>query len=65
MHSSQSGELSQELRRALTNNEDSDEDDLDEDAFDYEEMIERKLKTEEGNKKTFRFGFTGTLNKNS
>ena len=61
VHSSQSGELSQELRRALTNNEDSDEDDLDEDTFDYEEMIRKEIENRRGKQENISFfGFTGT-----
>ena len=61
VHSSQSGELSQELRRALTNTEDSDKDDLDEDAFDYEEMIRKEIENRRGKQENISFfGFTGT-----
>ena len=53
VHSSQSGELSKELKKALAKTDDDDE-------FDYEEMIRQEIKNRGRQKHISFFGFTGT-----
>lgn len=55
VHSSQSGELSKELKKSLSK---SDEDDGDE--FDYEEMLRKEIQSRGKQKHISFFGFTGT-----
>lgn len=55
VHSSQSGKLSTELKRALAQTDKDDDD-----AFDYEEMMMREIKTRGKQKHISFFGFTGT-----
>lgn len=55
VHSSQSGELSKELKRSL-----SKTDDIDDDEFDYEEMLRREIQTRGKQDHISFFGFTGT-----
>jgi type I restriction enzyme R subunit len=54
VHSSQSGELSKELKAALSKGEDDD------DAFDYEEMLRREIASRGRQDHISFFGFTGT-----
>ena len=55
VHSSQSGELSKELKKSL-----SKTDDKDEDAFDYEEMLRQEIQHRGRQDHISFFGFTGT-----
>ena len=55
VHSSQSGELSKELKKSLSKT-DSD----DEDEFDYEEMLRREIRNRGPQDHISFFGFTGT-----
>ncbi len=55
VHSSQSGELSKELKRSLSNTEDEDDD-----AVDYEEMLRREIASRGKQNHISFFGFTGT-----
>jgi len=54
VHSSQSGELSKELKKSLSNNEE------DEDDFDYEEMLRKEIESRGKQNHISFFGFTGT-----
>lgn len=54
VHSSQSGELSKELKKALGKTGDDD------DEFDYEEMLRREIKNRGRQDHISFFGFTGT-----
>lgn len=53
VHSSQSGELSKELKKSLSKNDDADE-------FDYEEMLRQEIKSRGKQDHISFFGFTGT-----
>ena len=53
VHSSQSGELSKELKKTLSKTED-------EDGFDYEEMLRKEIEDRGRQKHISFFGFTGT-----
>ena len=53
VHSSQSGELSKELKKSLSKEDD-------EDQFDYEEMIRQEIKSRGRQEHISFFGFTGT-----
>ncbi|MCY4445509.1 MAG: DEAD/DEAH box helicase family protein [Rhodobacteraceae bacterium] len=53
VHSSQSGELSKELKRSLSKNKDDD-------AFDYEEMLRKVIQSRGRQDHISFFGFTGT-----
>ncbi len=55
VHSSQSGELSKELKKTLSKTETDDEDD-----FDYEEMIRKEIRSRGPQDHISFFGFTGT-----
>lgn len=55
VHSSQSGELSKELKKSL-----SKPDDMDEDGFDYEEMLRQEIQNRGKQDHISFFGFTGT-----
>jgi len=55
VHSSQSGELSKELKKSLSKNEDDDDGE-----FDYEEMIRREIESRGQHDHISFFGFTGT-----
>ena len=55
VHSSQSGELSKELKRSLSNTDDEDDD-----AVDYEEMLRREIASRGKQNHISFFGFTGT-----
>jgi type I restriction enzyme R subunit len=55
VHSSQSGELSKELKKSLSNTDDEDDDDI-----DYEEMLRREIESRGKQKHISFFGFTGT-----
>ena len=54
VHSSQSGELSKELKATLSGTDD------DEDKFDYEDMLREEIKNRGQQKHISFFGFTGT-----
>ena len=54
VHSSQSGELSKELKKSLSKTEDDD------DEFDYEEMLRQEIKNRGRQDHISFFGFTGT-----
>ena len=58
VHSSQSGELSKELKKSLSKSDDQSESDPD--IYDYEEMIRRELQSRGKHKHISFFGFTGT-----
>lgn len=58
VHSSQSGELSKELKKSLSKTDDQSESDPD--TYDYEEMIRRELQSRGKHKNISFFGFTGT-----
>ena len=53
VHSSQSGELSKELKKSLSKSDDDDE-------FDYEEMLRQEIRSRGKQKHISFFGFTGT-----
>lgn len=53
VHSSQSGELSKDLKKALSKTDDDDE-------FDYEEMLRQEIKNRGRQEHISFFGFTGT-----
>ena len=53
VHSSQSGELSKELKKSLSKNDDDDE-------FDYEEMLRQEIQSRGKQDHISFFGFTGT-----
>ena len=53
VHSSQSGELSKELKKSLSKSEDDDE-------FDYEEMLRQEIQSRGKQDHISFFGFTGT-----
>ena len=53
VHSSQSGELSKELKKSLSKLDDDD-------SFDYEEMIRKEIQSRGKQKHISFFGFTGT-----
>ena len=53
VHSSQSGELSKELKKSLSKTDDDDE-------FDYEEMLRQEIQSRGRQKHISFFGFTGT-----
>jgi type I restriction enzyme R subunit len=53
VHSSQSGELSKELKKSLSKSDDDDE-------FDYEEMLRREIQNRGKQDHISFFGFTGT-----
>jgi len=53
VHSSQSGELSTELKKSLSKTDDDDE-------FDYEEMLRQEIQSRGRQKHISFFGFTGT-----
>lgn len=55
VHSSQSGELSKELKKSLSKNDLEDEDD-----FDYQEMIREEIRSRGPQDHISFFGFTGT-----
>lgn len=56
VHSSQSGELSKELKKSLSKGIDED----DEEVVDYEEMLRREIESRGRQKHISFFGFTGT-----
>ena len=53
VHSSQSGELSKELKKSLSKSDDDDD-------FDYEEMLRQEIQSRGKQKHISFFGFTGT-----
>ena len=53
VHSSQSGQLSKELKKSLSK-------DVDDDGFDFEDMIREEIKNRGRQKHISFFGFTGT-----
>ena len=55
VHSSQSGELSKELKRSLSKTDEGDND-----SFDYEEMLRREIQNRGKQDHISFFGFTGT-----
>lgn len=55
VHSSQSGELSKELKKSLSNSDEEDDDDI-----DYEDMLRREIESRGKQKHISFFGFTGT-----
>ena len=57
VHSSQSGELSKELKKSLSNTDDEDDGDIE---YDYEEMLRREIESRGKQKHISFFGFTGT-----
>ena len=57
VHSSQSGELSKELKASLSKTDDAGEDD---DEFDYEEMLRQEIQNRGHQDHISFFGFTGT-----
>ncbi|MBM4074901.1 MAG: type I restriction endonuclease subunit R, partial [Planctomycetes bacterium] len=57
VHSSQSGELSKDLKESLSKLDDDDDDD---DDFDYEEMLRREIRNRGRQDHISFFGFTGT-----
>lgn len=54
VHSSQSGELSKELKKSLSKSDDDDDD------FDYEEMLRQEIQSRGKQDNISFFGFTGT-----
>lgn len=54
VHSSQSGELSKELKKSLSKSEEDDDD------FDYEEMLRKEIQSRGKQSHISFFGFTGT-----
>ena len=56
VHSSQSGELSKELKKSLSKSDDDDDDD----NFDYEEMLRKEIQSRGKQPHISFFGFTGT-----
>lgn len=55
VHSSQSGELSKELKKSLSKSDDDDDDN-----FDYEEMLRQEIQSRGRQNHISFFGFTGT-----
>ena len=55
VHSSQSGELSKELKKSLSKTDDGDDD-----SFDYEEMLRQEIQNRGKQDHISFFGFTGT-----
>ena len=53
VHSSQSGELSKELKKSLSKSDDDDE-------FDYEDMLRQEIQSRGKQDHISFFGFTGT-----
>ncbi len=62
VHSSQSGELSKELKKSLSKTDvaDAAADETDDDAFDYEEMLRQEIQSRGRQDHISFFGFTGT-----
>lgn len=58
VHSSQSGELSKDLKESLSKLDGDDEDDAD--GYDYEEMLRREIRSRGRQEHISFFGFTGT-----
>jgi type I restriction enzyme R subunit len=59
VHSSQTGETSKHLKKTITKGE-SDQDELDDDTFDYEDVIREEIKSRGHQNHVSFFGFTGT-----